>query len=135
MKHHVIFLIAILATVTGAASAQEADLTSEQQDQVRQLADEVEQQCASPAAPIVPDGTTATRDEMVVAQQALKAFMDTGNDYLACLEALENELGEDITQTMAAVITALYNRVVNTLQARADAFNDALADFREQDAE
>jgi len=59
--------------------------------------------CGSPpgdAAAQVPDGTSATRDQMVAAQKAVKAYDTAVRQYTQCLEQ-EGESGAKETQVLA----------------------------------
>jgi len=119
-----LFVPALLCAVS--ALAQDADLSPEQQAAIQKIAMEINETCSVPAGPEIPDGSTATRDDMVSSQKALKMYIDDGNTYLGCLDGVEKGWGEAITANQKAVVDALYNRAVTALQASAKAFNDQL---------
>lgn len=128
------FVFTILG-LPGHLVAQDAVPTSEQEAEIRRIAEEVGGICPMPTGPVIPDGSRATQDDMVSAQQALKTYIENGNTYLGCLEDTETQWGDAKTVNQAAVINYLYNAIVEDLQNRADAFNEALAAFRDRTAD
>ena len=52
-------------------------------------------ECSREAAPAIPDGAVATIDDMKAAQAAVKAYMASGNAFLACLEEEGMAAGEE----------------------------------------
>lgn len=93
--------------------------------------------CIYPQAPgKLPDGKTATYDEMVAAQKAVQQFNEDINSYNACLDMEmasyeksglydENRLAE--LRTMQAKKN---NAAVDEVQAIADEFNEQLRIFK-----
>ena len=51
--------------------------------------------CTAPEAPQVIDGKNASEQEMLEAQQAVKGFVAEGRQYIGCLKAEEQALGDD----------------------------------------
>jgi hypothetical protein len=47
--------------------------------------------CEYPERPTLPDGGTASKDEMIAAQSAVKAFLAAVDEYLICIEAEEKD--------------------------------------------
>ena len=43
------------------------------------------------SATVIPDGTTATRDQMVAAQKTIKAYDNAVREYTDCLQKLGND--------------------------------------------
>lgn len=114
------------------ACAQDDSLTPEQREAIQKIAMKINESCQVPAGPEIPDGKTATRDDMVSSQKALQAYIEDGNSYLGCLDGVEKSWGEDITANQKAVVDALYNRAVTALQSSADAFNDQLHIYQDK---
>lgn len=93
--------------------------------------------CIYPRAPEhVPDGKTATFDEMLAAQQTVKQFNEDVNAYNTCLEA-ELALLEQSGQYDEARLIELRamqakknNAAVDEVQAIADQFNEQLRIFK-----
>lgn len=128
-------LFSLLFCTGHVVAAQDDALTPEQEEAIRNIALDLNQNCPPPAGPAIPDGSTATRDEMVSSQKALQGFIDEGNTYLDCLEGVETSWGEDISNNQKAVLDALYNRAVTGLQDSAKAFNDQLHIYQGKSAD
>lgn len=47
--------------------------------------------CEYPERPTLPDGSTASKDEMIAAQSAVKAFLASVDEYLNCIEQEEKD--------------------------------------------
>lgn len=82
--------------------------------------------CSLPSAPSkVPDGTSATEQEMVVAMQTLKRYNVDVNNYVKCLEfeANQNRLSRDEQARQ-------HNAAIDGLQAIAAKFNEQVRLFK-----
>ncbi len=121
------FLVCLCA---GIAAAQDDAPTPGQEAEIRGIADGINGTCAMPMRPVIPDGSTASQQEMMTAQTALKSYIDAGNAYLGCLQEVETGWGAEATINQVAVLNYLYNGIVEDLQDRAEAFNTALNVFR-----
>jgi hypothetical protein len=89
--------------------------------------------CSAPAAAVqIPDGTTATRDQMVAAQRAVKAYDTAVKTYSDCLQhELDTQLaGGGNKQLLEAQYDRLNNAEVDKLQKLAGKFNDELRAFK-----
>jgi uncharacterized protein YfkK (UPF0435 family) len=96
--------------------------------------------CIYPRAPDrVPDGKTASYEEMVAAQQAVKQFNEDINSYNACLDlemsALEQsgQFDENRLSELRAMQAKKNNAAVDEVQAIADQFNEQLRIFKTRD--
>ena len=47
--------------------------------------------CEYPERPTLPDGSAASKDEMITAQKAVKAFLASVDEYLNCIEQEEKD--------------------------------------------
>ena len=92
--------------------------------------------CEAPEMPSSPDGSTATMDEMISGQQAVKAFQAANTDYLSCIEgdmaakkaaALE---GNDAAKADYEAAVNTYNRAVTNEETVAGAFNAAIRAYK-----
>ena len=95
--------------------------------------------CIYPRPPEnLPDGATATYDEMVEAQKAIKQFDADISAYNACLELelqslLANpEIDEGRKQELRVMQAKKNNAAVDDVQAVVDRFNEQLRVFRER---
>ncbi|MBW4053764.1 MAG: hypothetical protein HIU85_20355 [Proteobacteria bacterium] len=85
-------------------------------------------ECRLPSAPSkIPDGSTATQQEMITAMETIKQYNSDVQTYLKCLnfEARQNQLapGDQTSLHNAAVseltqVAAKFNRQVRTFKAR-----------------
>jgi hypothetical protein len=100
--------------------------------------------CPYPQAPTkIPDGATATLEEMVAGQKAVGAYQKAINDYTACID---KELDDAIAkggdklkpeqkQDMQRVEAQKHNAAVDQLQAIADRFNEQVKVYKARTAE
>ena len=95
--------------------------------------------CIYPRPPdTLPDGATATYDEMVAAQKAVKQFDADITAYNACLEMELAELlkNPELDEPRKAELTMMQakknNAAVDDVQAVAARFNEQLRAFRER---
>jgi len=86
--------------------------------------------CAVPNPPAVPDASTATKEQMMAARTAFKAFDTATNAYTACVDAAIDKVTKqfpDATpadqQTLRVLGTGAHNTAVDQEQAVADQFN------------
>ncbi|MBX3703899.1 MAG: hypothetical protein KF822_09015 [Steroidobacteraceae bacterium] len=96
--------------------------------------------CIYPRPPErVPDGRTASYEEMVAAQKAVKQFNDDVNSYNACLDmevtALEKSgmYDDNRISEFRAIQAKKNNAAVDEVQAIADRFNEQLRIFKARD--
>ena len=68
--------------------------------------------CDYPERPAIPDGTTASKDELLAAKDAIQAYMANVDTYLQCIESEET-----------AAIAELDNPSPEELQRRDDILN------------
>ena len=87
-------------------------------------------QCSREAAPAIPDGAVATLEDMKAAQAAVKAYMASGNAFLACLEEEGMAAGEEEAVEAKAARIASHNAAVDEQTDVATRFNAALQAFK-----
>jgi len=87
-------------------------------------------ECSRDAVPTIPDGAVPTLDEMKAAQAAVKAYMASGNAYLACLEEEGKVAGEEEPVEAKAARVATHNATVDEQTDVATRFNAALQAFK-----
>jgi len=100
--------------------------------------------CPYPQAPTkIPDGATATLEEMVAGQKAVGAYQKAINDYTACID---KELDDAIAKggdklkpaqkaDMQRVEAQKHNAAVDQLQAIADRFNEQVKVYKARTAD
>jgi hypothetical protein len=95
--------------------------------------------CPYPPAPDkLPDGASATLDEMVAGQKAVKAYDQAINDYVICIdheldEAIKkggDQLKPQQKEGMKKLEMQKHNAAIDQLQSVADRFNEQVKVFK-----
>ncbi len=93
--------------------------------------------CDYPARAKLPDGATASKDEMLAGQKSVKDFMTSMEEYLTCIENVEQEavaaLEAPNDEELAKLKTAnvkKYNAAVEDMELVAARFNDQVRDYK-----
>ena len=87
-------------------------------------------ECLSPPAVAVPNGATATTEEMVEAQTYVKQYMAEMELYLECLDKAEAALTEPPTDEEKQRHTQLHNKAVDSMEDVATKFNEQVRVFK-----
>jgi hypothetical protein len=94
--------------------------------------------CDYPQRASVPDGATATKEEMIQGQRSVKSYMAAMEEYLSCIESAEQEtvagndnLDEDARQQRIAMFNKKYNAAVDEMNLVAAEFNMQVRAFKE----
>jgi len=100
--------------------------------------------CTYPVAPDkVPDGATATLEEMLAGQKAVKEFQQAINDYTACIDKeLDDKIAKagdklkpDQKTDMQRIEAQKHNAAVDQAQAVADRFNEQVKVYKTRAAD
>jgi hypothetical protein len=86
--------------------------------------------CVAPDAPTIPDGSTASEQELVATVGAFKAYQAELAVYRDCLTTYEDDLGDDITDDQKNKMITDYNGSVDSEETLAVQLNEAIAAFR-----
>jgi len=84
--------------------------------------------CEPPAAPEIPDGGSASTEQMIAGQTRMKAFVADGQAYLKCVDAVADDKERATIDRNAAI--GEHNRMVGELERSAADFNDQLRAFK-----
>jgi flagellar biosynthesis/type III secretory pathway protein FliH len=90
--------------------------------------------CTAPEAPQVIDGKNASEQEMLEAQQAVKGFVAEGRQYIGCLKAEEQALGDDAAEEASKELVDLYNAMVDEMKSTSEEFNNAVRTYQAANA-
>jgi hypothetical protein len=99
-------------------------------------------ECTYPKEPAnVPDGATATQDQMVEGMKAVKEYNTQVTNYLSCLETEMNARVEaagpdapaDQIEQIKAIHTKRHNAAVDALEQQAARFNEQVKVFKARD--
>lgn len=110
MRHRNPFLVTVLATCL-APVAQAA--------------------CEYPAAVTIPDGQSATQEEITTTSATVKAYLANMDTYLACIDAEAAAVPvEQQTPESKAMHVKRYNAAVDAMELTANSFNEQLRAFK-----
>ncbi len=87
--------------------------------------------CENPPMVAVPDGKTATMDQLLQAQADVKTYMASMEAYLACLNEELTSAGEDAPAEFKSLMVTRHNTAVSEMEAVAQAFNEQVRAYRE----
>jgi len=90
--------------------------------------------CDRPEAPTLPDGKSASKEQMIEGQQAVKAFMGSNEAYLECLTKVAQDAVETDSEEQKQARLAEYNASVEAMQTVASGFNQAIKDYKQANA-
>lgn len=85
-----------------------------------------------PDVAAMPDGNTATKEQMLEAGKAVKEYNAAVESYLACLDDEEKALGDTATDEQKKVHTEKHNAAVDALNAVAARYNEQVQIFKKQ---
>lgn len=86
--------------------------------------------CEIPSMVSVPDGSTATREELLEAQSKVKTYMDQMTAYLDCINGEIEAGGDDATEQFKSLMVSRHNAAVTEMETLAAAYNEQLQIFR-----
>lgn len=99
-------------------------------------------ECTYPKAPTgLPDGATATEDEMVSGMKAIKEYNAAVTSYLSCLEsemttrieAAGPDAPAEQVEQIKAIHTKRHNAAVEELESNAARFNEQVKVYKNRD--
>ena len=101
------------------------------------LASSIAFACDYPPRADIPNGATATKEDMLNGQKSVKAYMSAMDEYLACLEAEEKEtvagmpeISDEERANREAALTKKHNAAVDDMELVAARFNEAVRAYK-----
>ena len=88
-------------------------------------------ECVAPEEVSVPDGSTATEEELSQGQEIIRDFMKANERYRKCLDDDLASLGDAATVEQKALNTQLFNSSVDREQALVEMYNKQVRAFNE----
>ncbi|MEZ5568452.1 MAG: hypothetical protein R3E54_08965 [Halioglobus sp.] len=96
------------------------------------------QDCTAPQAPTIPDGSSASMEQMLEGQQAVKTFQAANSEYMTCLDpqiaaASARATAEEASDGDRAALKSLeeaYNAAVSREEAVAGEFNKQIREYK-----
>ncbi len=96
--------------------------------------------CDYPKRAAVPDGATASKEQMIAGQKGVKDYMALMESYLSCIEAEEaaavlelGNLDEKAKRQRADMFNKKYNAAVEEMNLVAEEFNLQVRAYRQRD--
>lgn len=96
--------------------------------------------CEYPKSPTVPNGSTASKEEMVAGQKDVKSYIEQLEEYQECIVAEEKaaraemeELEDEDIKQREDLLTKKYNAAHDEMMKVAAAFNAELKEFQSRD--
>jgi hypothetical protein len=86
--------------------------------------------CEAPSPVAMPDGATATREQMLEAQAQVRAYQAAMTEFLACIDSEMQGEGEQAPEEFKSLMVSRHNAAVAEMEGVAAAFNDQLRAFR-----
>ncbi len=95
--------------------------------------------CDYPESADIPNGSTATREEMLAGQQAVKDYIAAMEEYLACIEEEEqatletlSDISDEERVNRERALTMKHNAAVEEMEIVAARFNEEVRVYRAQ---
>jgi len=95
--------------------------------------------CDYPHRANVPDGTTASKEDMIAGQRGIKAYMSAMEVYLSCIESAEQDtvagtdlIDEAAKQQRIEMYNKKYNAAVDEMNLVAEEFNLQVRAYKER---
>lgn len=81
-------------------------------------------ECETPSMVDVPDGASASLDQMLAAQSAVRDFLAKMEEYLSCVNDEIDAQPEDTPEEIRALMVERYNNGVTEMETVAARFNE-----------
>ncbi len=95
------------------------------------LALAVEQCGEPPAAPAIPDGSTATVEDLAATAEQVNAYAETSDAYLDCIEGYTGKRAfRQLPREEQDAIREKFSEQASSHNATLDSLNQAIADYR-----
>ena len=95
--------------------------------------------CDYPPRADLPDGISASTDDMLAGQKSVKAFMASMEEYLVCIEKEEKEAvaaliepGDEELASRKSAVDKKYNAAVEDMELIAARFNEQVRAYKAQ---
>lgn len=94
--------------------------------------------CKYPARIEIPNGTQATKDEMIQGQRAIKGYMEAMNTYLDCIDeetraSIEEGEAPEVTAERERLLGQKHNAAVDEMETLAADFNAQVRAYKTRD--
>jgi hypothetical protein len=87
--------------------------------------------CTYPQEVSIPDGATATNEDMLNGQTLVKQYMAEMESYLDCLDQEETTIPENQTPEAKQLHVQRHNSAVDAMEAMAASFNEQIRAYKQ----
>ncbi len=87
-------------------------------------------ECSQPTTPDIPNGKTASEQEIVRAHRAVTDYVARGREFLGCLKEKEMTLPDDASEEEQQALVNRFNAMVSEMKAASGEFNQALQNYK-----
>jgi hypothetical protein len=87
--------------------------------------------CDYPPLVAIPDADDSTMDDMVAAQEGIRAYMESMDAYLTCVNEELEAAGDDAPDEFKAIMVSRHNAAVTEMEAVAESWNEQRTAFLE----
>ena len=91
-------------------------------------------ECVRPGEPDLPDGATATKETMIAAVKAVRAYQKELVTFRECLDSERAAAGEEATEEQLLTWTRRYNASVDAEEAFVNRFNEEIRAYKNKTA-
>jgi hypothetical protein len=91
---------------------------------------EVSDKCTYPTQPTIPNGRSASEDELVEAQGKMKAYLADGDEFIECLHRVEDSWADEEKEEKQSFVVMFHNRMVDDMEEVAELFNAAVRAYK-----
>ena len=89
-------------------------------------------ECVLPDGPVLPEGRTAVKEQMIAAVGEVKAYQAALVEYRGCIDEETAALGDDSGNGENGALTSLYDDSVDLEEALATRWNSQIRDYNAQ---
>lgn len=86
--------------------------------------------CETPTVVSVPDGSAASMDQMMTAQQQVKEYVAAMEEYLGCINEELETAGEEAPEEYKSLMISRHNSAVSEMESIAAAFNEQVQAYK-----
>lgn len=98
------------------------------------LATQASAECTKPQAVDVPDGKTASLDQMLEAQSAVRGYLADMEEFLACVNDEIEAQPEETPQEVTTALIDRHNAAVTEMESVAARFNEQRVAYQQANA-
>lgn len=119
-----------LLTVLSGLVISMAMLTNAFAQDMESVSGKIIEECPAPKPPSIPNGKTATQEDLLATQKELKSYLAHGDEFLACIDHIQDSWSEEDRKQYVNLVVSFHNRMVDDMNEVADLFNTSVRAFK-----